>query len=67
MSKSDQSAIVILFQICAVLVAIYFIVIAALTLAGILVTIGAIFGGGVSLYNYGLALSNNIKPEKPIV
>lgn len=46
-----------------VLVAIYLAIISA----GITIFIAATFGGGVSLYNYGLAFKNNVKPEKPTI
>ncbi len=29
-----------------------------------LMSLGAVFGAGTSLYNYGLAFANNVKPEK---
>jgi len=30
-------------------------------------SIAAAFGGCVSLYNYGLAFKNNVKPEQPTI
>ena len=36
----------------------------AIIVAGIMVSVAATFGGGVSLYNYGLAFRNNVKPEE---
>ena len=29
-----------------------------------LMSLGAAFGAGTALYNYGLAFANNVKPEK---
>ena len=38
-----------------------------LFIVGFIIVAGATFGGGVSLYNYGLALKNHVKLEKPTI
>lgn len=53
--------IVSVIVIGLILAAIYL----AIVVAGITVSVSATFGGGVSLYNYGLAFRNNVKPEEP--
>ena len=49
-----------LMLLCSMLVVIYVIVISPLYLVGTILAVSAVFGGGVSIYNYGLALIDNI-------
>lgn len=63
----DANPIAALVMLAAALFVIYIIVIATLYIVGITLAIGATFGGGVSLYNYGLAFKNNVKIESPTI
>lgn len=65
MSEDAGIVIVVLMMVGVGAVVIYFIVLAALSVLGVTIAIGSSLGGGVSLYNYGLALKNNIQPERP--
>ncbi len=65
MSNRDDELFVGLLYVAFGLTAIFVIVIASLWIALITTVVGATFGGGVSIYNYGVALKNNIKLEKP--
>jgi hypothetical protein len=63
MSKNDEE----LAEAIGWLLVIAIISFVMLWIAGIAITAGSAFGGGVSLYNYGLALKNNVKVEKPTI
>lgn len=65
MSSSSDGAgevIGILIIIGLVIAAVIYIFIPLVILA---IAMGSVFGGGVSLFNYGLSLKNNISLEKP--
>jgi hypothetical protein len=64
-NTNDAEAIGGLIMIALVLFLVYLIVIAMLWIAGMTIAAGTAFGGGVSLYNYGVAFKNNVKLEKP--
>jgi len=56
-----------LILIGVVLFVIYIIMLAMLWIAGFTIVAGAAFGGGVSLYNYGVAFKNNVRLERPTI
>ena len=59
-NKPEEDFIVIIFGLCALgALAVLFGMV--LMVVG---SVGATFGSGVSLYNYAIALKNNIKLEK---
>jgi len=61
--SNDTNPISALVILAVALYVIYLIVIATLFIVGITLAIGATFGGGVSLYNYGLAFKKNVNLE----
>lgn len=63
-SNSEGELIVAVLMLGLVAFVIYIIVVAALYIIALTLSVSATFGGGVSLYNYGTALKNNVKPEK---
>ena len=66
MSDSDDAGEIFIYLIIGA-ACIALAVMATVAVMGVLTVVGATFGGGVSLYNYGLALKKNVKRESPIV
>lgn len=62
-NENDVSTAEAIFWLLFILFVVYITV----WIAGIVIVAGTIFGGGVSLYNYGVAFKNNVKLEKPTI
>jgi len=56
-NKEGDGGAIILILLVVVAVVIAFVLLT--------ITVGALYGGGKAIYNYGVAFSNNVSLEKP--
>ena len=64
-SNDSDAGVGIIVGLVLIGIAIYIMVIVTLWIVGITLVAATTVGGSVSLYNYGVAFKNNVKPERP--
>ena len=61
----DKEIVFVIVALLALVIAfIYLIIYVVIPLILSIAGVGAACGGGVSLYNYGVAFKNNVEPER---